>query len=559
MSVARMSSTRGRLTVASAVTALVASGVVAGNIAQAGSGPSVLDYAQCQNGAPGSSPVPDCNWINGILNASGSQYREDQVTAQRLTISFPDKGAGDHSHSVTLNYLDRKAGIHAYDSLATADETMADADTDAIRCLGITSICPGVGQAPSTTAIATDSHTIGPVGTGATTAIATHQIAGVLKLWGGTFAAATGQMSDPQHDNASSNSGDDYATTTITFHTSGNGTHVVQLLFGGHLAAGLTAADGGSPRGWGTGLGAADVSGGPYHIKLAAVDLASAGNRDNQIMSNAIIKITPQGSTLETTPSTDDGDAATDDSQIAGSSGLSAVTDHLEMTPASGHAPTGTATFTLYGPLTAPDYNDCTDPATGVDGNVAATPDTGNALTPKSGSSTVWEATSDPVDMTGFAPGVYQWVADYLHGSDQYNTDEDGTCGDSAERVAIIQAPASGASTQTLVDNVTVSSDAGTPSGTVDWYLYKSLTACQTDDAANLEDSDVVGDSGDDANNDLDVNGDASSKEMTPDVPDGGHTYYWKVVYSGDTSTAGGIVEDCEIQAVALQNAPITP
>src|SRR4051794_24014245 len=70
MSVARMTSSRARLTVVSAVVALAGSGVVAANLAGAASGPSVLDYAQCQNGAPNTTPNPDCNWINGILNAS---------------------------------------------------------------------------------------------------------------------------------------------------------------------------------------------------------------------------------------------------------------------------------------------------------------------------------------------------------------------------------------------------------------------------------------------------------------------------------------------------------
>jgi len=559
MSVARMTSSRGRLTVLSAVVALAGSGMVAANLAGAASGPSALDYAQCQNGAPGSTPSPDCSWINGILNATSTQYHEDQVTAQRLTVSFPDKGAGVKTHSVTLRYLDRKSGIHAYDYLAAANATMADALD--LRCNGIVAICPaGPGVSTQT---ADDPNSVSPTGSGISAVVADHDsglTADQKKLWlygatWGTGASSTSgypanssppAMSTPTHDCLSPCTGDDYATTTLSFVTpAGTANHVVQILFGGHLAAG-TQIDG-----WGSGLGAGDVSGGPYHIKWAAADGASVGNRDNQIMSNAIIKIIPQGSTLETTPSTT--------SANVGDSSLSAVTDSVDMTPASGHAPTGTITFTLYGPLTSPDYNDCTDPATGVTGNVIGTPDTGNALAQKSGSTTVWQASSDAVDMAGLDPGVYQWVADYLHGSDQFNTDEDGTCGDSTERVTISQAPAAGASTQTLTDNVTVSSDAGTPTGTVDWYLYKSLAGCQSDDATNLEDSDVVGDGGDDTNNALDGSGDASSKGMTPDVPAGGHTYYWKVVYSGDTATAGGTVEDCGIQAAALQNAPAAP
>lgn len=564
MSMLPTTSSRTRLTVLSAVVALAGSGVVAANLAGAASGPSALDYAQCQNGSPGTTPSPDCSWINGILNASASQYQEDQVTPQRLLVSFPDKGNTVHMHSVTLRYLDRKSGIHAYDYLAAANATMADALT--LRCNGIVAVCPTAAGVSTPTA--DDPNSVAPVPSGSAISqvVSDHDSnlsADQKKLWlyGTDVAWATGgpstsgypansdppAMSTPTHDCLSPCTGDDYATTTLSFTTpAGTGNHVVQILFGGHLAAGENG------DGWGTDLGAGSVSGGPYHIKWAAADGASVGNRDNQIMSNAIAKIEPLGSTLETTPSVT--------SATVGDSSLSSVTDHVDITPSSGLAPTGSVTFTLYGPLTAPDYNDCVDPATGVTGNVVSgTPITGiGPPTQKSGSTTVWEATSTPgVDMTGLDPGVYQWVADYVAGSDQFNTDEDGTCGDSAERVTINQASATGASTQTIVDNVTVSSDTGTPSGTVDWYLYKSLAGCQSDDATDLEDSDVVGDGGSDTNNALDSSGDASSKDMTPAAADGGSSYWWKVVYSGDTDHAGGTVEDCAVQTVAIQNAPV--
>ena len=58
------------------------------------------------------------------------------------------------------------------------------------------------------------------------------------------------------------------------------------LLFSGHLAAS------GGARSWGSGNGASDISGGPYHIKLIDVDGAAIGNRDNQIMAGAILPIT---------------------------------------------------------------------------------------------------------------------------------------------------------------------------------------------------------------------------------------------------------------------------
>src|SRR5438270_2307618 len=103
-------------------------------------------------------------------------------------------------------------------------------------------------------------------------------------MYGGHLDA----MSLPAHDAAATAGTDDYATVTVSFHLDGaNGVTTadqrVQLLFGGHLAPQL------GPRGWGAGLGAGSINGGPYHIKWLAVDGASIGNRDNQIMAGAVI------------------------------------------------------------------------------------------------------------------------------------------------------------------------------------------------------------------------------------------------------------------------------
>ena len=102
-----------------------------GGFGAAAPGPSVADYSQCANDKAGSTaetPNPlDCvpkGWINGILNANNSQYREDQVTAQRLFVD----GLVGTSHSYTFRYLILKAQNHAYDSLATWNYTQVDAN-----------------------------------------------------------------------------------------------------------------------------------------------------------------------------------------------------------------------------------------------------------------------------------------------------------------------------------------------------------------------------------------------------------------------------------------------
>jgi uncharacterized repeat protein (TIGR01451 family) len=229
------------------------------------------NYSQCQIGNPSSGL--DCeSWINGILNATHNNYSEDEVVPQRLIIDFDDTD----NHSVTLSYMTRKdSGTqnHAYDYLATWNHTYVNAD----RCqsLGNPALC--VGGTADVHPIPSDGASVSPGGPQPTSAHELPQANRQFVMYGGDITGTSGitHTVDPAEP------GSDYGNITINFDvTDSNGR--VMLLFGGHLAAGF------GPRGWGGGLGAASISGGPYHIRVTAMDLASIGNRDNQIMSNAI-------------------------------------------------------------------------------------------------------------------------------------------------------------------------------------------------------------------------------------------------------------------------------
>jgi uncharacterized repeat protein (TIGR01451 family) len=268
-------SRQGKITpVTLAVTVAVAAFLVLGFAAISGAAPgtdaSVSAYDQCSNDKPPSAAT-DCpgGWINGILNANNSHYAEDDVTPQRTVLELPANGplAG---RTVEISWLTRKGGHHAYDSLATWNHTQTTAD----RCQGLSgSDC--VAGAASTFPIPLDPTSVNdPSGGGATSA---HQLTGqVLTMYGGTITG----VSSYTHDDAGGTS-DSYAHLTVTYSVPATPTKVM-LLFGGHLAASL------GPRGWGAGLGAGNISGGPYHIRITAADGASVGNRDNQIMSGAI-------------------------------------------------------------------------------------------------------------------------------------------------------------------------------------------------------------------------------------------------------------------------------
>jgi uncharacterized repeat protein (TIGR01451 family) len=269
-------SRNGRVTPAALALAVAAAAVLLlGFAAISGAAPgtdaSVSVYDQCANDKPPSTAT-NCpgGWINGILNANNSHYAEDEVTPQRTVLELPSSGPLT-GRTVEISWLTRKSGHHAYDSLATWNHTQTTAD----RCQGLSGTdC--VGGAASTFAIPPDPTVVNdPSGGGATSA---HQLTGqVLTMYGATITG----VSSYTHDDAGGTS-DSYAHLTVTYSVPSTPTKVM-LLFGGHLGASL------GPRGWGAGLGAGSISGGPYHIRITGADGASVGNRDNQIMSGAIL------------------------------------------------------------------------------------------------------------------------------------------------------------------------------------------------------------------------------------------------------------------------------
>ena len=255
-----------------ATTALLAIAAVSG--AAPGTDASVTTFDQCANGGPPSTAT-DCpqNWINGILNANNSHYAEDEVTPQRVVLELP-KNSPTTGRTVEISYLTRKGGVHAYDSLATWNYTQTTAD----RCANLNAADCVRGSA-STLAVPSDPTVVAD-SNGAGSATSGHQLGGqVFTLYGGTLTGASAYT----HDDAGGSS-DEYAHITLTYSvpSTADGAKVM-LLFGGHLAPSI------GPRGWGAGVGAGSISGGPYHVRITAADGASVGNRDNQIMSGAIL------------------------------------------------------------------------------------------------------------------------------------------------------------------------------------------------------------------------------------------------------------------------------
>ena len=268
-----------------AMAILVASGSLLGTgvaTAQGNTGPSGVTFDQCANGAPGTTPATYCNsgWINGDLQKSNSQYAEEQVVPQRLVLTV-GSGTNPPNHSITLQWEDRKgsAEAHAYDSLATWNHTVTNADA----CQGLTaSSCPANFGSASTYPIPLDPTAVPPCVSPCTSDLTSAQQLPNqdFVMYGGTLTGVAG-ASPYTHTNPSDPSADDYTSITINYTAPTGAT--VEFLYGGHLAGSS------EPGGWGSPFGAADVNGGPYHQILAAADGSAIGNRSNNIQASAIL------------------------------------------------------------------------------------------------------------------------------------------------------------------------------------------------------------------------------------------------------------------------------
>jgi len=504
------------------VAALVAFGVLATGgsvLAASPTDASVNNYQQCANDKPGSvAPTidpTDCvpqGWINGILNAQNSQYSEDQVTAQRLGLDVPS-GGPTTGRTITIKYLARKGqggvGNHAYDYLATWNFTQANAN----RCQGLAAAdCPG--GAPSTFPIPSDPTVVAD-SNGAGSATSNHELPVAnrqMTMFGGTIT----NLSTPVHDNPAG-SGDDFATITVTYSVASTATDTnVQLLFGGHLAAST------GPRGWGNNVGSSFINGGPYHIKIDAIDGSSIGNRDNQINSAAILPIGTQTQTaLHETDSTGaDVDPANNQDPTTqtgitvtlpiGGAGTF-VTDYATVAPPDS---TGTVAFRFYASLSA-----CNADTTFTAGTSAGS---GKALDVNG------VAKSNPVHIT--STGVTYWRAVFTGTGVSASSDS----GCNSEILTAVQATAlttNAGGPYVLGADGTVglhdvahlaggTSDAG---GQITFMLFKD-NACSAQVGGNV--TTVV--NGADGK-------DYTSPSITVTAPG---TYYWVANYSGDANNA---------------------
>jgi hypothetical protein len=507
---------------------------------------SVGEYSQCANDKPPATTTA-CpqNWINGILNANNSGYHEDENTAQRLILDLPRNGPTTN-RKIFVKYLARKGqggvGNHAYDSLGQWNYTQTTAD----RCQGVTGTCPGGSESKFTIPV---DNTVVRDSNGAGSSTALHELPDAnryMSMFGGTIT----NISAPVHDNASG-SGDDFAQVTVTYSVTSTPTRV-ELLFGGHLAPAV------GPRGWGAGVGASFINGGPYHIKLVQVDNSSVGNRDNQITAGAILPIGTEVQTaLHQTDSSGVDVSPANNQDPVSQSGITVtlpsngngvyVTDYATVVPATA---TGTVGFRYYSTEAA-----CTAD-TAFTGGVSA--GSGKSLDSNG------VAKSDAKLIT--AAGVYYWRAHFT--GTNLSVDSDSGC----TREVLTANQATSTSTtlhQTDANGVDLASPnnaasitvpvgayvkdyasivpAGVNSGTVTFRYYATQAACSAD-------SDGTG--GSSGGSGIVSSGSASGS--TVQFTSSG-TFYWRAFYSGDANNdINASSSACGDEVLTVQKASAT-
>jgi hypothetical protein len=519
---------------------------------------SISNYSQCTDGTADDDFKACTGWINGILNAQNSTYHEDEVTPQRLLLKVP-KGAG-LDHSLDLTYLTRKgsAQAHAYDSLATWNFTQTAAE----RCQSLQNCPSGSAFEFDIPSDPTDVPPTTTQGGDASTALRElPQDDRKFQFFGPVLTAdAPGPIT---HDSAASASTDDYATLTVNYaldpsvvDTDGDGlvdaTTYVQLVFGGHLAASAGS------RSWGAGLGAANINGGPYHIRVTKIDATAIGNRDNQITSGAILPIT--SSTLTELHQTDGTDTGTDvDPENSGTSLIVNfdagdtvyVTDFAFLTPDDA---TGTVAFRYYTGDNA--LTDCASDVADFENGIAPTRGTDAGGSAVSGG----EATSTEQSFT--SAGTFYWEA-FFDGTD-LSVDSTSECG--AELLTINQ-NATLATAPSLIPQDSATLDGilagGTTPATLTFTLYGPDANGNSDCTGPVLFSDQVDVTVDDTYttaNSGDPSTTPSGFSLTSDSDLG--IYSWVVSYSGDevndsiTSACG--VESFDFRGIT-DDPPVVP
>ena len=258
------------------------------------------DFKQCSNNNP---TFGSCVWINGIVQKSNSLYAEGMGVPQRTIIGDDATGivaTAGNVHTYNFSHMATKAGTHAYDWVESYAQAQADA-----AAIGMTLVLNPCGVAIPAAEVATCTSLRASLNTvavpvpgdpfiskdGATqpriNAYEALRGPRTIQLYGD--AAISGAVLTYAHSVANgADTGDSDILYTLTY-TSTSSRILVEMA--GHLAITCSDAVPGCPSNlvaWPNPLGAAQISGGPYHFHFLGFD-GTGGSQDNQINGAEII------------------------------------------------------------------------------------------------------------------------------------------------------------------------------------------------------------------------------------------------------------------------------
>lgn len=233
------------------------------------------DFTQCLNDSDNDGVKDDCQWSSGASNPSNSTYGEGDSVGQRLLQVYNAAG----SHTVEFEYDFTKSNIHAYDFLGSVDTTQPG---------GLLAEC---GNPPSFLSGATCSSLYSSavpisIPTDPFDSVALRETAGrVLRIGGSSTTPTVTIVGHDPPTTCTGTCGTSAVTVRVTFSTPAPDSPIA-IWFGAHLASSAAGN-----TGWGTGLGAANISGAPFHVSLGH------GGRDNQVnLEGPIPPVVPEGS-----------------------------------------------------------------------------------------------------------------------------------------------------------------------------------------------------------------------------------------------------------------------
>src|SRR5258706_3294542 len=255
------------------------------------------DFRQCANM---DSSLGDCHWINSVLQGSKSKYIEGMSVPQRLILT-DISGASGTTHTLHFHVDATKGGLHAYDWLTSWDQARVAAIQGGIpyndlfgqTCNaefdGVLAACQSLAASanhvdvdvPDDAFVSNDGATQ-PHITAYETAFGNRTV----EIFGD--ASITGEMLTLSHTVPDQR---DTGDSTINYSLSWTSASTqIMIELAGHLALGPKVGG----IGWGQGLGAGSIPGGPFHISLDDLDGSSLGSQDNQIQPGSGVVVPPQ-------------------------------------------------------------------------------------------------------------------------------------------------------------------------------------------------------------------------------------------------------------------------